>query len=351
MDYPERFEQAKEYADSATTLMGGQQIAPNPRNFTIWYSFFTGRFPDLTKKIEEMVAAGQKFTEQVAEDLYHNFFLQRPESAVVSEVGGRIEAAVKRVLEFVGQAGDDNNRYGKALNTFSGELTKADQIGDIRGLVSDILAETKRMETHHRKLESDLKTSVDEVSDLRETLKEAQEEARTDPLTGLANRKQFDLQLANLCMDAAETKSPVILLMLDIDKFKDINDNWGHLVGDHVLKLIAKTLIDSIKGRDLAARYGGEEFSVILPATELDDAVIVANQIRAAIEAKRVIIKSTGENIGTITVSIGVALFRPGESEPELVQRADEALYAAKAGGRNQVVTEKTEPVPIAANK
>ncbi len=137
-------------------------------------------------------------------------------------------------------------------------------------------------------------------------------------------------------MDTGEALS---LLLLDIDHFKQFNDTYGHTIGDHVLKLLATTLRESIKGQDTAARYGGEEFAVILPRTAAADACKLAENIRQRVTSKSVVNRKTGGTFGRVNVSIGVAEMRLGEPIRRFVERADQALYTAKRTGRNRVVS------------
>ena len=133
------------------------------------------------------------------------------------------------------------------------------------------------------------------------------------------------------------------LVLADVDHFKQINDTFGHVLGDKVLRSIAGIFRDSIKGRDIAARIGGEEFALLLPQTTLEGARTVAEQIRSTISRGRICRDQNRETIGTITVSLGVAAGAPGESLDTLMFRADQALYAAKRAGRNQVCVESPE--------
>ncbi|MDX1975372.1 MAG: GGDEF domain-containing protein, partial [Rickettsiales bacterium] len=138
---------------------------------------------------------------------------------------------------------------------------------------------------------------------------------------------------------AKEQNKQLCLIILDIDHFKSFNDRFGHLLGDEVLKTVARTLTDCLKGRDVVARFGGEEFVVILPDTPIEGALKVAEMIRSTISTKELKRKDTGETFGTITVSMGVASFHPtSDTLPTLVKRADDALYKAKHNGRNQVI-------------
>jgi diguanylate cyclase len=143
--------------------------------------------------------------------------------------------------------------------------------------------------------------------------------------------------------EAMTDNESLSLLMTDIDHFKAFNDTYGHLTGDQVLRLVAQSVKQNVKGQDIAARYGGEEFAVILPNTVLRSAVTVADHIRRAVMSKELMKRSTGEHLGRITISIGVASLRPGDNMQSLIGRADTCLYAAKRAGRNRVICE-TDP-------
>ena len=128
--------------------------------------------------------------------------------------------------------------------------------------------------------------------------------------------------------------------MFDIDYFKSFNDNYGHLTGDQVLRLVAMSLKQNIKGQDITARYGGEEFAVVLPNTVLRQALTVADHIRRAVMSKELKKKSTGEILGRVTISAGVSMLSASDDADTLIERADACLYAAKRSGRNRVVCE-----------
>src|SRR5262249_41636180 len=159
-------------------------------------------------------------------------------------------------------------------------------------------------------LEARLKTSKQEIAQLQQNLETVRTESLTDPLTTLANRKYFDEALASSLADSLVVKEPMSLMLTDIDHFKKFNDTYGHLTGDQVLRLVAMTAKQNVKGQDIAARYGGEEFAIVLPRTALRDAITVAEQIRKAVMGKELMKRSTGEHLGRVTISIGVASCR-----------------------------------------
>jgi diguanylate cyclase len=146
-----------------------------------------------------------------------------------------------------------------------------------------------------------------------------------------------------------ETDEPLSILMIDIDHFKKFNDSFGHQVGDQVLRLVAKVLQDSVREGDLAARYGGEELMAMLPGATVDICANVAERIRRRISEARLTRRATGEEISSVTVSIGVAQFRLAESAEAMIERCDRALYEAKRSGRNQTVTDNNIEGEIAA--
>ena len=164
--------------------------------------------------------------------------------------------------------------------------------------------------------------------------------ANHDVLTGLPNRRALEEFLRASQTAAMETGEPLSVLLIDIDRFKKFNDNFGHGVGDQVLRLMAKALRDGVRENDLPARYGGEELIAVLPGAELAACEAVAERIRRSVAECQITRRSTGDILPGITVSVGVAQFRPGESMAQLLERCDGALYLAKRSGRNRVVTE-----------
>jgi diguanylate cyclase (GGDEF)-like protein len=161
-----------------------------------------------------------------------------------------------------------------------------------------------------------------------------QQQALTDALTGCFNRRSFELQLERELQLAVRIRQPLSLVLLDIDKFKEVNDTFGHDIGDRVLRILANSVREELRGVDTAARYGGEEFAIILPQAGIDGALIAAQRLRAKVEALNI------PNVGKITASFGVATFPfNASSRDTLIVTADRALYEAKNSGRNRVCT------------
>lgn len=179
-----------------------------------------------------------------------------------------------------------------------------------------------------------------QIVELKESLEAIRFESLTDELTTLANRKHFDRSIEAAVAQSRESGEPFALLLTDIDNFKRFNDTHGHQTGDQVLRLVAMTVKQNVKAQDIACRYGGEEFAVILPRTSVEYARTVAERVRVAVAAKELVKRSSGQMLGNVTVSVGVAAWRRDDSVASLVERTDAALYAAKQGGRDRVCSE-----------
>ena len=165
----------------------------------------------------------------------------------------------------------------------------------------------------------------------------AEEQAVTDALTGLANRRHFEDRLTQEVERARRSHAPCGLLMLDIDDFKQVNDRYGHIAGDAVLREVADVLRETAREIDLAARYGGEELALILPGADLDGAGQVGERVRTAIAGRDLPVRGPGGTPLRVTVSIGAAALGHGPEEARaLVAAADEALYRAKRSGKNR---------------
>jgi diguanylate cyclase len=339
MERPETGELAQRHAATAFEALERHEIPPTPQNFAVWYAYAAERMPELNQSLDILVGNRQVSDDCLNQEIYEQFFGEEDEGDRFLNAGARLDAMMVQLLEALGVTGEKVSDYNESLGGFASHLDGKAPEG-ISHLIHELLHETRKIQARNEKLEASLESSSSEIKDLRRNLASVRKEALTDPLTAIGNRKYFDLSLAEWLRHAGRNGEPLCLLMLDIDHFKNFNDKFGHPLGDQVLRLVAATIGECVKGRDVVARYGGEEFSVILPKTGLNSACTVGDQIRQAVANKEVTKKSTAEKLGQITPSVGVAQFRSEETGAELIVRADEALYAAKQRGRNCVVAD-----------
>jgi diguanylate cyclase len=334
-----RSDREQALAKTAIALMGECAVIPTPENFELFYAFAAGENPGVTQVIGAMVAAKKPFTPEILADLRLRCLSGARAARAMDTVGSTMTQTIDSVLVKLEAAGRHTEAYTSQLSAAGGALDADQSPADMRKLVEDLIAATRAMESKTKALESELQKSSEQVTDLRGKLDDVRKESLTDPLTGIANRKAFDAAMETAMLALAEGEA-VSLMMCDIDHFKKFNDSWGHQTGDQVLRLVANCLSDNVKGRDTAARYGGEEFGVLLRGSTLADATHVADQIRLAVQGRKLVKKSTGDVLGTITISIGVAQFGPGDSAEAVIRRADACLYGAKQHGRNLVLNQ-----------
>lgn len=348
MHYTHDLNQANEYASAALERMHKEGLAPTPECFELWYVYYSKLNPDVARAIDILATNRQRMTDERCKELHARFLGPAHSEEKVRRAGEQLNTAIRDVSSVVSNVKTATSRYSGTLETVTGRLVHVDRPEDLKSIVKSIVDDTEKMIEHNRSLEEQLDRSTQAMVALQRDLETIRREAMTDGLTGLSNRKAFDEEIRRIVREADAAARPFILLMVDIDHFKSVNDNFGHQVGDQVLRLVARTLVEGVKGRDIAARYGGEEFAIILPDTELRAGVAVGENLRKALFTKDIINRSTGEKLGRITMSVGVAEYYNGEEIEDLIERADAALYTAKHNGRNQVAA---APTPGKKNK
>jgi diguanylate cyclase len=337
--YWEMPDHARALAARAFELIRQYDVLPTPPNYELWFGYATGQNQELITALDNAVAAGKASDLAHMRELHMRFY-GGGLNITLDELGAKLQTEIHKFAKVLEGAGKDTAAYGRTLNTAANQLGGGD-VGQIKVIIEGVVAATRAIEAKNKTLETELKTSTSEMHALRSRLEVIRKESQVDALTGLANRRGFDEAVKVAVRDAADEGAPLCVLIGDVDHFKKFNDTWGHATGDQVLRLVAQCFKSNTKGRDTAARYGGEEFVVALPQTTLANAMTVAEHIRLAVETKKIIKRSTGETLGSITLSIGVAQYKSGESIDETINRADACLYAAKNSGRNRVMSEK----------
>jgi len=341
MEVPrDEHERTLAFADIALGQIKALAQPATPRNFEIWYNYATGYNPALNQMINQALEQKGKLSDADLEQIYATYFAGSRASDRIDTVNSRVLDEIKQVLDMIDAAAGSATSYSESLADANAKLAGAKDGEGLRTVIECLVQGAKEMERNNKRLEASLSASKQEIEQLQENLQVVRTESLTDPLTTLSNRKFFDQALAKAMAEAKESNRPLSLLMADIDHFKSFNDKYGHLTGDQVLRLVAMSVKQNVKGQDVAARYGGEEFVVALPNTALQSAITVADHIRRAVMTKELIKRSSGERLGRVTISIGAAMLRPHDTAQSLIERADMCLYAAKRNGRNRVICE-----------
>lgn len=336
----DEFERSIALAEIALGQIKSLRQLALPRNYEIWYVYATGANPALNKAIDETLARSGKVTEANLAHIHDTYLSDTHDIDQIDKLGTRVIHEIDDVMNVVDDALGITSTFGDNLIDAGKKLALAASRDHVKAIIETLVRSTHDMQKTNLALEGRIKTSRQAIHTLQQNLEAIRAETLTDPLTGLGNRKFFDRAVADAVTTSIAGGRPLSLLMFDIDHFKSFNDNYGHLTGDQVLRLVALSLKQTIKGQDIIARYGGEEFAVVLPNTGLRHALTVAENIRRAVMSRELKKKSTGEILGRVTISVGVSALQSGDDIYTLIERADLCLYAAKRNGRNRVICE-----------
>ncbi len=336
MNDTESLEETARYVRLLLPLMTKHVIPITPKNYTTWYCYVSGENKELQKAIDSIIEKKEPFSRETNEMLYQCFFVEQYENTL-DEIRKKLQEILLFTLKELAEISGETEIFESSAVKCVDKLSEDMPVKEIRKVLDEVIAATKRMRRSGESTQQRLKETTEDMHILQKEFEQAKTELLVDFLTGILNRKGF---YETLEKSVSETTGHLSLLIVDLDHFKKFNDTHGHIVGDKILRIMAKNMQKSVRGSDFTARIGGEEFAVILPKTPLLGATTVAETLRASFSQLKLEKKAKSESLGTITVSIGVAQYRPGESLENLINRADKALYFAKNAGRNRVATE-----------
>jgi len=330
------------YAKLSLSLMEKHGVPPNPENYAIWFHYALSKNADLVREIDTIISNKLGFTVENNAYLYQKYIVSNRNQKALDEAALGAQKVLLEVLRVVNDFGGETKNYNKDMDNYLDNIGR--EFGEdtsVKNIFKELITATSSLRQSGEKINQKLEESTREINSLRKNLQQVTVEAQRDFLTGVYNRKTFENLIDEQMLTSKEQGGSLCLLMIDVDHFKIFNDKFGHLLGDEVLKIVARTLTDTLKGRDIVARFGGEEFVVMLPETPIEGALRVGEMICRTIAGKELKRRDTGEVYGSITVSIGASCFRPdADTLPTLIKRADDALYSSKHNGRNRVTKE-----------
>lgn len=342
MNYSQERKASEEILRMVIQKMAAHPAAFTPSAYAVWYEYIMGINPGLDQAVKQLLDNKALLDDDAISRLYENHVSDsRWEVSVLRE---GMKQVLGKLMDATAESNKQTQSFGSSLQTFGNVLRAKPDPLVLDTLTSRMASDTEAMHGSVTQLHTDMMQCKIEVKRLQQELESARQEALIDPLTGVYNRRGFEIQAQSLLGDKAAISNGACLMMLDIDRFKMINDNYGHLFGDKVICTLANTLKATVKGQDSVCRMGGEEFAILLPLTPLAGAAQLAEHIRKSIEHGKIKSPLSDVQVDTITVSIGVAAYQHGNNIMQWLDLADKALYQSKQGGRNRVtVHERSE--------
>jgi diguanylate cyclase len=315
-------------------------LPAEPKSFELWYRYAAGHDSLLNQAVNDVISSPAGLTEADFDRLCASHGSSERAGSRLSAAATDLSGEITQVIGMIVAAAVSSEKYDRHLGDGLIGFKQTESYEALKPVVEALVVATREMESETRALEMQLEESKARAARLQHEVNALRAEILMDSLPSVGNRQYFDDSLISLVGEATRSDTPLSLLFADIDHFKSFNDRFGHQVGDQVLRLVAGLITNALRDGDVVGRYGGEEFGIILPGTPLADAKKTAERIRTAILARDIKKRGGTGSFGRITISIGVAQFREGETPVALVERADACLYAAKRAGRNRVVGE-----------
>jgi diguanylate cyclase len=340
------YQKAVVIAKQVFELIGIHGVPPVPKMYELWFQYASKANPELVEKIDTEIKQADELSLYNLDQIHQQFVSPEHETFKMNEqISQDFESEMADVMALLQESAASTASYGDMLDATSKKIPDSQSPEQLKQIVQSLMQENQKMRAEVDKLGTGLEDAQTHVQTLNEKLNDALEQGKKDPMTLLSNRRHFDDMLVREVEVAKTEGSPLCLVMADIDHFKQVNDTFGHPVGDAVIKTLASVISRSVKGGDTAARYGGEEFAIILPNTKMDDALQLMEKVRKQFGESSLVIRGTGQKIGKVTASFGVSQMVAEEDPQALLSKADAALYEAKKTGRNKSVcySETTE--------
>lgn len=322
---------------SALELINQLGLSPEPHNYELCYLYCSGAYPELNKTLDKIIDRGEPAPQAEMDQLFDTCLQSDDPAPWFEMIGDKLSEQLTETMGIVHSASDSTSSFGASLGAAGSDLSGLSDPKSIATVLQSLIHATEAMQRSTGELDQRLNESSAKVADLQSDLVRVQQESHMDALTGVGNRRQFDIMLTKEIARARRKHYPLCLCILDIDNFKTINDEFGHAAGDAALRCLAELLTDKVREYDIVTRYGGDEFAVILSDTNEEAAVEIIERVRCSLSENKIVLKSTGKKLNSVTASFGIAQLGESDDVESLMERADRCLYAAKDGGRNRI--------------
>jgi diguanylate cyclase len=334
------YDAALEIAKGALRYVADFQTPPTPEVYEVWFRFAEGNNPELKEQLEYAVKELKTVDRKRIEQLHHQFFARAELKDTNADLTNSLASEMGSFESMIQSQIAIGNDFDAAVSAAGENLQEKSDADEVRNLVETVVATSESMRRELGKLRSELESSLAKVDSLREEFQESQKNLLSDPLTGVGNRRLFDTLIRQSVEDGPDPRTYRLLMLIDLDNFKDINDTFGHAAGDEVLRFVAFELQQLAPDASIT-RYGGDEFAMFVDCDSPSRGEALANEMRDYFTKNQLTMKKTGNSLGTVTLSIGVSVLREHDTCDSWFGRADKLLYTAKSSGRNRVYSEQ----------
>ncbi|WP_198783188.1 GGDEF domain-containing protein [Shewanella putrefaciens] len=322
----------------AVPLMLKHKIPTTPINYALWYTYVGEQNPALNQQLDTVIAH-YNTCPPVSSELLYRQYVADPLELDVREMRQSIEAMVTELSQSLKDTNLDANEFQSRIDSNFAKLNRIEEesfsVEQVLELVRNLVKESDNIRTSTAFFTGQLQKAQTEIDALKLKLEQTEKDVLYDALTGCLNRRAFDTDFSGMLTQAPEG---TCVILADIDHFKSFNDNYGHQLGDQVLRAVAKRLQEACRDGIKLYRFGGEEFAIIVPKSQLRIARQLAEAMRRGLEKLSLKDRRKDERIDNITASFGVAQWQDKQTGIQLIEKADKLLYEAKRLGRNRVM-------------
>ncbi|NQY14270.1 MAG: GGDEF domain-containing protein [Henriciella sp.] len=340
VDYTPRNNAIYQLAGTAFDLIEKHGTPPAPMTYTMWYAYASNSPEAVVQEVDEILDTHGKISGEQIEDIFEAHLSNSKFQDESERVSQAIESSLSEVSDLISKTSSENEAMRGQLEEVGSDLSKRPKRRDISAIFEQLVATNTQMSSMTETLASDLAKSREQVRQLTEEFEVIKKQSRTDALTDVANRRAFNERLAYVHDSAAKNSEDFALALLDLDKFKVINDTFGHPMGDEVLAHLARLIVENMEKNDFAARIGGDEFAIIFPNQSSEQAYHSMMAMKRQLERATIHPDLSRDSRHQVTFSCGITQYGKGQSIEDVIAAADNELMRAKRKSRNFIAVQ-----------